>query len=203
MWATSCTKDLRESRQSDWCVVCGRGDFLYFVSDDEEILRPDETLDSLMFQAGDRYKIYYMNLEGDGLYPNRDGKDIKLEEFEPVLVKNIVTAEVNGYTDLVRLNRTPFFGGGYLNLDFSYGLTLTSGILHQLQLVQDSTRGRILQLRFVHNAKGDLPRQAESALMSFPLASLRDKSQADSLYIRVSERADRVKIYRLALRDTL
>lgn len=189
---------------SAWCVVQGKGSQMALVTDDKGILKPSESLDSLRFKAGDRYRVIYIPLGTQGVNYYATGSSlVEITNFQPVLVEDVLLRSTfNGVVnDPVWVNTAPFFGGGFLNFDFQF-YSSESNVKHGIHLLQDSLANRKLYLRFGHDANADGKIKVSSALASFPIRSLKHDSQADSLIIRIkNEMTD--KVYRLALRDTL
>lgn len=190
--------------ESAWCVVQGKGSQIALITDDKDLLKPSESLDSVRFKAGDRYRVVYIPLGTQGSYSTVSGAiQVEITNFQPVLVEDIV--QRNAYTGLVNdpvwVNSNPFFGGGFLNFDFQFYSSET-GIKHGIHLLQDSLVNRKVYMRFGHDANGDSRSKIASALASFPTNSILQASQADSLIILMKGEL-RDHSYRLALRDTL
>jgi hypothetical protein len=208
--ATACSVDNLSNDyytyyESSWCVVQGSGSQISLLTDQQDLLKPSESLDSTQYKAGDRYRVLYIILGNQDTYSNTSGaKLVKIAgEPQPVLVEDVLqhgsfTGAVN---DPVWLNADPFFGGGFLNFDFQFR-TSHSGIMHGVHLLQDSLVNRKLYLRFGHHANGDVAGSLESALASYPIAGLQHASDADSLIILLQGDV-RLQAYRIALRDTL
>lgn len=196
--------DIYTLYDSAWCVVQGKGNQMALVTDDKGILKPSETLDSLRFKAGDRYRVIYIPLATQGGHYYATGSSlVEITSFQPVLVEDVLqrSAFSGVVNDPVWVNTAPFFGGGFLNFDFQFYSTEGS-VKHGIHLLQDSLVNRTLYLRFGHDANADGRTKVSSALASFSIGSLKHDSKADSLIIRIkSETMD--KMYRLALRDTL
>jgi hypothetical protein len=190
--------------ESAWCVVQGKGSQIALVTDERVILKPTESLDSVRFKAGDRYKVIYIPLGSQDHDASVLGaKQVEITNLQPVLVENTIQRTV--FTGLVNdpvwVNTDPFFGGGFLNFDFQFYSTET-GIKHGIHLLQDSLVNRKLYLRFGHDANGDSKVKIASALASFPITSLQHTSEADSLIV-LMKGVNFYKSYRFALRDTL
>jgi NigD-like C-terminal beta sandwich domain len=206
--ATSCSNEEMSNYtyyESAWCVVQGRSNQISLVTDQKDILKPSESLDSTQYKAGDRYRVIYITLGNQGYYSTSSGaKLVKITgEPQPVLVEDVIqhgsfTGSVN---DPVWLNAKPFLGGGFLNFDFQFRNSHTD-VKHGIHLLQDSLVNRKLYLKFGHHANGDVSGSLESALASFPTSGLQNASDADSLII-LSQGDIRLQNYRLALRDTL
>lgn len=189
---------------SAWCVVYGKGSQMALVTDNKGILRPSEALDSTRFKAGDRYRVVYIPLGNSEYYTVTSGaKLVEITNFQPVLVEEVIQrTNFNGaVNDPVWVNADPFFGGGYLNFDFSFYSSET-GIKHGIHLLQDSLVNRKLYLRFGHDANNDTNSKTASALASFPIRSLKNYDLADSLIIQMRN-VVKLNTYRLALRDTI
>ena len=190
--------------ESEWCVVQGKGSQMALVTDDKVILKPSESLDSMRFKAGDRYRVVYIPLGNQGTYSTVSGaKQVQVTNFQPVLVEDVLQrTQFNGLVaDPVWMNTDPFFGGGYLNFDFQFYSTET-GIKHGIHLLQDSLVNRKLYVRFGHDANGDAQGKTSSALASFPISSIKHASDADSMIITMKE-VYNYQSYRFALKDTL
>jgi len=205
--ATSCMdSNLSENTyyESAWCVVQGRGNQIALVTDANEILKPSESLDSVRFKSGDRYRVFYIPLGNQSTYSTVSGtKLVEITNLQPVYVEGIRMREafIGTVNDPVWLNEDPFFGGGFLNFDFQF-YSSDTGIKHGIHLLQDSLVGRKLYLKFGHDANGDAKTITTSALASFPTSSLKQASDADSLIIWIRDEVTSHS-YRLALKDTL
>lgn len=190
--------------ESDWCVVQGKGDQIALMTDERVLLRPTESLDSVLFKAGNRYRVVYIPLGSQGTYSSVSGANlVEITSLQPVLVDDVQQrATFSGVVnDPVWMNDDPFFGGGFLNFDFQF-YNSDAKIKHGIYLLQDSLVNRKIYLRFGHDAKGDSRNRSASALASFPTRSLQQAAQADSLII-VLHSDYGYRSYRLALRDTL
>ena len=206
--ATGCTNEGMSDYtyyESAWCVVQGRGSQISLLTDNKDILKPSESLDSMKYKPGDRYRILYITLANQAYYSvASNAKLVKIAgEPQPVLVEDVFqqglfTGLVN---DPVWLNTDPFFGGGFLNFDFQFH-TSHLGVKHAIHLIQDSLVNRKLYLRFGHHANGDVSGSMESALASYPTTGLKQVSEADSLIILIKGDL-RFQTYRMALKDTL
>jgi len=189
---------------SDWCVVQGGGDQIALMTDERVLLRPSETLDSVQFKAGDRYRVVYIPLARQGAYSSVSAANlVEITSLQPVLVDDVYPrSNFNGVVnDPVWMDSGPFFGGGFLNFDFQFYAS-EAKIKHGIHLLQDSLANRKIHLRFGHDAKGDARTRTASALASFPTSSLQQADLADSLII-VLKSDNGYRSYRLALRDTL
>jgi len=191
--------------ESAWCVVQGRGSQISFVTDNKDILKPDESLDSIRFKAGDRYRLLYIPMGNQSNYSTVSGaKLVKISgEPQPVLVEEVMphAAFTGALNDPIWLNDQPFFGGGFLNFDFQFRSS-NPHIKHGIHLLQDSLVNRKLYLRFGHHANGDVTGSLAYALASFPTTGLKNASDADSLIILMRNDIS-YHSYRLALKDTL
>lgn len=189
--------------ESAWCVVQGKGNQMAFFTDNKDILKPSQSLDSTRFKAGDRYRLFFIFLGNQGSYSSSSAKLVEIENLQPVFVADVLLrSHFNGtVNDPVWLNDKPFFGGGYLNFDFQFHSS-DSGIKHGIYLLQDSLVNRKMYLRFAHDNNGDESNKAASALASFPTKSLNQASYADSLIIKWRDEYG-FNSYRIALKDTL
>jgi hypothetical protein len=190
--------------QSDWCVVQGKGSQMALVTDEAELLKPTESLDSTRFKAGDRYRIIYIPLGMQGSYTSAtESQLVEVTSYQPVLVEDILqrATVVGTYNDPVWVNLDPFFGGGYLNFDFRFYSTETT-IKHGIHLIQDSTVNKKIYVRFCHDANGDGTDKTASALASFPIRGLKNPNHADSLIV-VMKTLTKFHTVRFALRDTI
>lgn len=189
---------------SDWCVVQGKGDQMALRTDERVLLRPTESLDSLQFKAGDRFRVVYIPLGTQGAYYTVSAaRLVEITSLQPVLVDDVQRrATFSGVVnDPVWMNDEPFFGGGFLNFDFQFYAS-EAKIKHGIYLLQDSLVNRKIYLRFGHDAKGDSRSRTASALASFPTRSLQQVADADSLIVILHSDYG-YQSYRLALRDTL
>jgi hypothetical protein len=190
--------------ESAWCVVQGKGSQSVLLTDEKVVLKPSESLDSVRFKSGDRYRVVYIPLGTQGVYSTLSGAiQVEITNFQPVLVEDIIVHnQFNGtVNDPVWVHTEPFFGGGYLNFDFQF-YSSEKGIKHGIHLLQDSLVNRKLYLRFGHDANNDTKGKTASALASFPTSSLQHVSEADSLVILMKGET-LYHSYRFALRDTL
>lgn len=189
---------------SAWCVIQGRGAQMTLLTDDGDLLKPSESLDSTRYKAGDRFRVIYIPLGNQGYYSAASGaRLVEITSFQPVLVEDVIQRNVYAGVagDPVWVNVEPFFGGGFLNFDFQFYSSET-GTKHGIHLLQDSVSNKKVYLRFCHDAKGDVRTRIVSALASFSIASLQQVSNADSLIISMKDE-NFAHTYRLALRDTL
>ncbi|HET9570833.1 MAG TPA: NigD-like C-terminal domain-containing protein [Bacteroidales bacterium] len=207
-FATGCTnEDLSNNTyyESAWCVVQGRGSQISLLTDQKDILKPTESLDSAHFQAGDRYRVLYITLGNQANYSTVSGsKLVKISGVpQPVLVSDVIQHSLfsGSIMDTVLLNDKPFLGGGFLNFDFKFRAS-NSVIKHGIYLLQDSLVHRKMYLRFGHHANNDVTGPLESALASFPISSLKHASDADSLIISLLGDT-KFQNNRVALKDTL
>lgn len=207
LFATACSNyDMSDYTyyESDWCVVQGRGDQMTLMTDERALLRPTESLDSVQFKAGDRFRVVYIPLGNQGAYSTVSAAMlVEITSLQPVLVDDVQQRGSFGgvVNDPVWINDEPFFGGGFLNFDFQF-YTSDAKIKHGIYLIQDSLVNRKIYLRFGHDAKGDSRNRTASALASFPTHSLQQTALADSLIVVLhSDYSSRT--CRLALRDTL
>jgi hypothetical protein len=94
-------------------------------------------------------------------------------------------------SDAVKLVRDPWFGGDFLNFEFSFRHDEQSDIKHSIWLVCDSMTteegSQKWYLTFLHDANGDSPISTTSSLTSFTCSSVQQISSTDSLIIRVLE----------------
>ena len=185
------------------CIVKENGDkSLYLMTDDGNVLFPSSSLDTTTYKSGQRFRVTYIKLEGKTSSEGEAIVDIK--QMLPVLIKNAVSRSLfsGSVNDPVWLNYKPWFGGGYLNFEFSFDSGLTSEIQHEVQLIQDSTvqvgTSRKIYLTFGHNANGDVSSEKVTALVSFPSGSISELNQADSLIVGVLEGSKRY-YYRLSV----
>jgi hypothetical protein len=206
--STACTNDGMNdytNYESAWCIVQGRGSQISFITDQKDILMPTESLDSIKYKLGDRFRVLYITLGNQAYYSTASSaKVVKIAgDPQPVLVEDVFqhAAFTGVVNDPIWLNSNPFFGGGFLNFDFQFR-TSHAGIKHAIHLIQDSLVNRKLYLRFGHHANGDVTGSLESALASFPTAGLKQTSEADSLIILMKGDI-RLQSYRIALKDTL
>lgn len=169
----------------------------YLLSDAGNILHPSISLTSSSGQ-GQRFRVTYIELE-DNNAPG-DEVTVQIKSMLPVLVKDAVnlSAFSGKLGDPVSLVGSPWFGGGYLNFEFSYENDEASGIKHEIHLVQDSLVQNKLYMTFGHDANGDLSKEKVTALASFPLTSIPGFEDADSLILQVRESSG--KIYRMGVR---
>lgn len=205
--ATGCSSDNMGNYtlyDSAWCVVQGKGTQITLLTDDKELLKPSESLDSMRFKAGDRYRVIYIPLGSKSYYSVASGAElVEVTSFQPVLVEDVIqrNAYVGTANDPVWVNAEPFFGGGFLNFDFQF-YTSETGNKHGVHLLQDSLVNRKLYMKFCHDARGDSRNRTASALASFTLSSFQHLSNADSLIITMKGE-NVAQSFRLALRDTL
>jgi len=206
--ATSCSNDYLSNNtinESAWCMAQGRGNQLSLITDDKSILKLSESSDSILFLTGLRYRVFYILLGDQGYYASVPGsKLVKITDEQPVIVEDVILSSLftGSVNDPVWRNDKPFFGGGFLNLDFQF-LSSSSGILHGIHLLQDSLVNRKLYMKLGHFANGDVTGSRVSALASFPISSIQNASNADSLIILMLDDATHYNSYGLALKDTL
>jgi len=196
MLASACNRD-QTNYIVELCDVKERGDeSFYLLSDGGETLYTSSSSDLADYKAGQRFRVTYIKLEGKNA--SKDEVMIDVKYMFPVLIKDAMPLESLkvAIKDPVWLINQPWYGGGYLNFEFSYGKNESSEIKHDIQLVQDSTAQNKVYMTFGHNANGDVSPKNVTALASFPLTSISGFQSADSLIIKVLE-GSIYTIYRL------
>jgi len=185
------------------CTVKEKGDkSLYLLSDDGNVLFPSSSMDVSTYQSGQRFRVTYIKMEGKTSSEGESIVDIK--QMLPVLIKDVVSGDLftGSVNDPLWLIYRPWFGGGFLNFEFSFDSGASTDIQHEVQLIQDSTvqvgASRKIFLTFGHNANGDVSEKSVTALVSFPLTSISDFGQADSLIVGVLEGSKRY-LYRISV----
>jgi hypothetical protein len=183
----------------DLCDIKEQGSTLYLFSDGGATLYPSSSLDVATYKAGQRFRVTYVKLEGNSL--SGEESMVEIKDMLPVLIKDVVTpgSFTDRLADPLWLVGKPWFGGSYLNFEFTYGYSEDSDIKHSIQLVQDSVSRRKAYMTFGHNANGDAYDKKVTALASFPLSTFPERSNVDSLVIRVKE-GSKNKTYRLAVK---
>jgi hypothetical protein len=189
----SCNKD-ETSYLADLCVVKERGDHtLYLLSDNDIILNPSSSLDSTKYGNGQRFRVTYIKMEGK-TSSSKNEELVEIRYMLPVLIRSAVAREdlTNKLDSPIWLLCKPWFGGGYLNFNFSFSYK-DSKIEHGIYLVRDSlvheTSGdkNKIYMTFGHDANGDATSITTTALASFPVTSISGIESADSLIINVLE----------------
>ncbi|MDD4922218.1 MAG: NigD-like C-terminal domain-containing protein [Bacteroidales bacterium] len=201
MFTGACSKD-QTKYMVEICDVKESGNnLLYLLSDAGRILYPSSSRDVTINMRGQRFCVTYIELEGDAL---SDGEAVvEIKDMLHVLVKDVVdrTLFTGTLNDPVWLVGKPWFGGDYLNFEFSYHNNADSDIEHNIELVQDSivssNQVKKIYMTFGHNANNDASLRMATAFFSFPTATITDIQNADSLIIRVLE-GDKQQLYRLA-----
>jgi len=196
--ACACNED-EVNYTVEFCDVKETGDgSLYLISDAGNTLNTSTALDTAC-KPGQRFKVTYIKLEGNNLLKNEATIEVKF--MMPVIVKDAVTSSSckEIFADSLWLVDKPWYGGGYLNFEFSYKKNEAKKIMHDIRLVQDSLVHRKVYMTFGHNAHGDISQKSVIALASFPLISIPDLPLADSLILNVLEGSDK-KVYKLAVR---
>jgi len=198
----SCSQD-ETMFMVELCTVKEKGDkSLYLLSDDGNVLFPSSSMDVSTYQSGQRFRVTYIKMEGKTSSEGESIVDIK--QMLPVLIKDVLSRDLftGSVNDPLWLIYRPWFGGGFLNFEFSFGSGVSTDIQHEVQLIQDSTvqvgATRKIFLTFGHDANGDVSEKNVTALVSFPLTSISDFSQADSLIVGVLEGSKRY-LYRLSV----
>jgi len=201
--ATSCSQgdyEMGTSYEVTFGVVKERGDHkLYLYSDGGLSLFPSTSLDSINFKVGERYRVTYVRM--NGYYTSDKEASINVSDMQRVLVKDAVpVSDFSGLLkDPIWVMNKPWFGGGYLNFEFSFSFS-DSKIKHGIYLVQDSIgMDNKIYMTFGHDANGDLPQNTTIALASFPLKSISRIDTADSLIICVPK-SNAAKVYKLAVK---
>ena len=194
--ASACNQD-QTNYIVELCDVKERGDeSLYLFSDGGETLYTSSSSDLADYKAGQRFRVTYIKLEGKNT--SKDEVMIEVKYMLPVLIKDAISLESlnSAIKDPVWLINQPWYGGGYLNFEFSYGDNESSEIKHDIQLVRDSIAQNKVYMTFGHNANGDVSQKNVTALASFPLTSISGFQSADSLIVKVLE-GSKYTIYRL------
>lgn len=197
---TSCSQD-ETSYHVNLCVVKEHGDeSLYFLSDEGLELNPVSSLPAETYREGQRFRVTYVILGGSLSAKNK----VDVKSMFPVLIKDAVwRGDVSeSYSDPVWLVGGPWCGGGYLNVEFGYDFSGTSGIKHKVQLIVDSVSKKAVFTTFGHSAEGDEGNEYVTALISFPLNTLLGGQEADSMFVNVRE-GDINCVYRLPIPDVL
>ena len=131
--------DVSTEYASGLCVVKqSEGLPVYLLTDDSLQLHPVSTLDSTIYEPGNRYLVTYVLM--DQLSISGSAYSAKVLDMQPVLIKDAIErANLPGTagSDPVNLINQPWFGGGFLNFEFSFRYNDAS-IKHSVWLVCDS-----------------------------------------------------------------
>jgi hypothetical protein len=194
---TNCeSNDLENSFKTSLCVVkqASGSSSSYLLLDNGAILNSDVVLDSTLYLANTRYLVTFILLdESVQSIDSAIEYPVKILEMQPVLIKTIVpmadTLSVSD-ADPVNIQKTPWFGGGYINIDFIFRFYETTS-KHKIWLTADSLVQEgdktYYYMSFVHHAAGDLTTNISSSLLSFDYADMTSLSQADSIRLVVKE----------------
>lgn len=166
-------------------------------SDEGRVLDPVSDLDSVVYKPGNRFRVTYILVDSINSSPSGTQNafySVRIKDLQPVLVKPIMSAgEVASpieNEDPVKLLSTPWFGGGYLNMEFKLKYENPT-IKHAWLMVVDTTKmenGSLnTYLTFIHDARGDGRAKTTLTLVSFDCNNLPYRHQSDSLVIRLFE----------------
>ena len=197
----SCSQD-ETSYLTELCVVKERGNkSLYLFTDDGNVLSPSTSLDFSKYSEGERYRVTYIKMKSN--VSSSKESLIEIQYMLPVLIKDAIPRKdfSTKMKDPIWLTGQPWFGGGFLNFEFSFGFEKQE-IKHGIFLVQDSSVYKKdvnkIYLSFGHDANKDASRIMATALASFPVNSISDIKNADSLIINVLEGSEH-RIYKMAV----
>lgn len=136
-------------------------------------------------KEGDRLIVYY-NIRGNAISGTSD-YNINLRRYYVVLTKNPILQSVVDATpgedaalgNNAAIMNDVWFGGRYLNINFSIYHNINSSVSHFINLVADDVTfdGTTLTVYFRHNAYTDLPTTTSqpvlrSSLVSFDIVNL-------------------------------
>jgi hypothetical protein len=179
-------KTVETSFNSELCVV-KTGQQGHLLNDDGVILNPvsTEILDG--FTNDDRVLVTYNVVE-----KFQNSNSVKVYDIQRVPVLDVLGMNdlVVNINDPLWLRSSPWLGGGYINLEFSFGRS-DLNIKHGIYMVQHETENyngkTIINLQFGHNAKSDPAKKTSIAFTSVRLSSIKDIDKADKLVILVNE----------------
>jgi|GEM_PF-1354361 len=194
---TACSEDfdLTTAFKTGLCtVVVSSGEPLYLMEDDGLLLNPVTELDSTVYLPGNRYLVTYILMDTmSSVYSGNSSLKARILDMQYVMIKDaLVRSDTLSATgdDAVNFLQDPWFGGAYLNVNFSLRYN-DEDIKHSVWLICDSTieeQGSTnMYLSFLHNANGDSPAKTTVSLISFNYYYLPQFAETDSLFIRVKE----------------
>lgn len=208
LFVTSCSEsvDITTTYQSDLCVVFSNaGNQVTLLTDEGEWLNPVTTNDSSYYKEGERLLVTYVRMKSGS--SSQGGWPVSVVDVMPVLVlpvKKSIQLTEKSANSLIKLSKEPWFGGGFLNLEFNFKYDNPS-IKHSIYLVYDSISqnafGTTGCLSFWHYPNGDAPKKVASTIVSFTGKTIEEMRLADSLAIHTNEWTKEgksiMKIYRL------
>lgn len=193
---------METSYVSGLCIVKGDQP-VSLLSDDGMILNPVSSDDLEGFIDGDRVLVTY-NIVGEGQNLSKDNYQVKIYDIQAVPILDVIDrSELDAnIEDPVWLLSKPWIGGGFMNIEFSFGHS-DSNIKHGIYMVYDKFETRngknIIYLTFGHNAKGDSSTTNSPAFTSFRIESIENFQKADSVIVSVLE-GTKVVTYYVALK---
>jgi len=192
MTACGDSVDISTTYQSVLCVVVSNtGNQVTLLTDEGERLNPVTAADSSLYKEGERLLVTYVRMKSGAA--SQDGLPVSVVDVMPVLIlpvkKSVQMAEKSA-TSPVSLSKVPWFGGGFLNLEFHFKYD-NPQIKHSVFLVYDSicptARGTTAYLSFRHYPNGDAAKTVTSTIVSFTGKTVEELRSADSLVIHSDE----------------
>jgi hypothetical protein len=163
---------------------------VYLLSDDGRTLNPVSSDDLGGFVENDRVFVTY-NIVGQGQNLSKTNNyQINIYDIQSIPVLDVISRADLEYSisDPISMLSTPWLGGGFLNVEFSFGHS-TLNIKHSLFMVYEGFENKdgknIINLTFGHNAKSDPSVINSPAFASFRLNGINNIDKADSIFISV------------------
>lgn len=192
----SCSNDygLMESAGETWlsglCVAVpyeGRPYVLQMDKGDKIVASGDPESN---VKIGSRYSVYYSLIkpkQEDEVREAEIARMIPVTTIPLTYPDSAKTSSAQG--DPIEITKAFWLGGDFINVEFNFKIS-DSQIKHSLKLYYTSfdEENKELKLDFIHLANGDQPEQDLPAIVSFPLKSIHEFNQADTILIRVMQK---------------
>jgi len=201
----SCQSDefsMNTDYKSGLCSVRA-GQSMFLLSDDGLTLNPVSSDDLKGFIDGERVLVTY-NVVSEGDNNFKGSFKIKIYDIQSVPILEVVDRNelALNINDPVWLLSKPWIGGGFINIEFSFGHS-NLNIKHDIFMVYDGSETvngkNFIYLTFGHNAKSDPSTTTSPAFTSVRIGSIKEVEKADSLIVSVFEGL-RMAYYHLSLK---
>ncbi|MFA7358258.1 MAG: NigD-like C-terminal domain-containing protein [Bacteroidales bacterium] len=141
-------------------------------------------------KIGSRYSLYYSLINPKQEEEVREAEIVKMVPVTTIPLTYPDSSKTStAQADPIEITKAFWLGGDFINVEFNFKIS-DREIKHKLKLdyISFDKENKELQLDFVHMANGDLPEQDLPAIVSFPLNSIHEFNQADTILIRVLQK---------------
>ncbi|HPB36208.1 MAG TPA: NigD-like C-terminal domain-containing protein [Bacteroidales bacterium] len=179
-----------ETWQSGLCVAVPHEGFPYVLQMDKGDKIVDGGEPESNVKIGNRYSVYYSLIkpkQEDEVREAEIARMIPVTTIPLTYPDSLRTSSAQG--DPIEISKAFWLGGDFINVEFNFKIS-DSQIKHTLKLLFTSfdEEDKELKLDFIHLANGDLPVEDLPAIVSFPLKSIYEFNQADTILIRVMQK---------------